>query len=103
PHLRLTQYMQASGKSTVELRIEGRNLDYKSPSLYPVAGSFVKFLVEEQPRGREKLLTLLERTRLSNANEKPSFPRFVKALETTFEKSYSELMAEWNQALVPYW
>jgi hypothetical protein len=103
PHLRLTQHIQAGGKATAEMRIESRNLQYKSVSLYPLAGSFVKFLVEEQPGGREKVLNLLERTRLPNRDAKPSFPVFVSALEATFEKPYSQLMAEWNRALLPYW
>lgn len=102
PHLRLTDHMQAFGRAPFTQSIGAGNLDYRSPSLYPIAGSWVKFLVESQPEGRLKFLRLLKRTRLERG-AKPDFATFQAELEATYGKSLDTLTGEWNEVLTDYW
>ena len=98
PHLRLTEWY---GRPT-RLCIDSSNL-WESRDLYPIGGSFVKFLVENYPDGRRKVLQLLEETRPRDWNDKPYFPQFLQTLERVFETDYVTMMADWNRVLEPYW
>ena len=99
-HLLLTDYMQSGGAPARKLYIDGRHLYDVN---YAMSGSFAKFLIEHYPDGRNKILRLLERTRLADWKIRPYFPDFLKTLEEIFETDYVALMDEWNRVLQPYW
>jgi hypothetical protein len=103
PHLRVTQHWQGHGVPFATIRIRQRALHYRSPSVYQMGGSFVKFLVESQPRGRERLLALLERTRLATRYEVPRIDQFQDAAAQIFGVPWAVLEHQWNRVLAPYW
>ena len=63
----------------------------------------MKFLIESQPRGREKLLTLLERTRLATHTEVPRMSQFRDDVAQIYGAPYADLEQQWNRVLAPYW
>jgi len=102
-HTALTQFEQSSGRSRRALALSPKVLEYGWQGLYPLAGSFVRFLVEDQPDGRWKVLELLARTARLNGEPPPQWAEFVAATERTFGKPLEQLEREWNEVLAPHW
>ncbi len=102
PHLCCTDYLQATEERKKPLDLVQRDFRYRLMGS-SLAGSFVKFLVEGQPNGQEKVLQLLEASQtLPNATP-IRWEAFVSLAEEIFGKSWRTLGDEWALALDPYW
>lgn len=102
-HTALTQFELSSGRSRRPLALSPRVLEYHWQGLYPTAGSFVRFLVENQPDGRRKVLELLARTGRAAGEKQVQWGEFVAATEQSFAKPLPELEREWNEVLGAHW
>lgn len=100
-HLCYTDRFQALGKDAqVGQFVDGKHLDEQD--LHATAGSLVKFLVEQQPNGRSRVLRLLSETQTLTWVPPVTWERFTKKAEDIFEKSWPTLMEEWSDTLAPY-
>lgn len=100
-HLRLTDGLQIR-MPRHRVWIEGSHC-WESRDLYRIAGSFMKFVLEDVPDGKRKVFELLELTWRDGRDDVPYFPDFLAKLESVFETSYAALMEHWNEVLEPYW
>lgn len=102
PHLCCTDYLQATDERKNPLDLIQRDFRCRLMGS-SLAGSFVKFLVEEQPDGHDKVLELLESSQTVPGSPAISWDAFVSLTEEIFGKSWQTLGDEWALALEPYW
>lgn len=86
-----------------DIKIGRQNLDYRSSSLYQMAGSFSKHLIEDYPNGPAKYLSLIKYTLCSSDTVEPDFDRFKMGIEKIYSTPFSKVIDNWNAALKPYW